>query len=144
MSFSRLLAVALFTALPTLVYATPEAASAAVTAVVERTYLKANPGDRERLAKFIVANWFEMDRIGLNEGLFTSYRLYENPESDADWDLVVAVGYATPLGFGDPKIGSRFEQIRAAHKTVLIDGKRLAELGKIVRIERAKPREGQN
>jgi hypothetical protein len=144
MSLPRLVAIALIAALPSVALSASPSAPAAATAVVERTYLKANVGERERLAKFIVANWFEMDRIGLAEGLFTNYRLYENPATDADWDLVVAVGYPTPLGYGDPKVSARFGQIRAAHRTVLIDGKRLADLGKIVRTERSKPRERHN
>lgn len=118
----------------------------AQTAVVERTLLKAAPGKREALARFIVANWFAMDAVAQKEGLFTFYRLYENvadiAAGDAEWDLAVAVGYRTMLGYAEPRVQARFGDIRAAHKTIAIDGQSLAALGRIVRTERYRPREG--
>lgn len=119
-----------------------EAQAPAATKVVQRTLLKANPGQREALAQFIVANWFAMDKVAVSQGLFTGYRLLENPVADDSWDLVVEVGYPTAEGYDDPATRAGFDAIRAAHTTVLIDGKSLRELGRIVGSERLSYRAG--
>ena len=119
-----------------------ETQAQAATKVVPRTLLKANPGEREALAKFIIANWFAMDAVAVSQGLFTSYRLLENPAADESWDLVVEVGYPTAEGYDDPATRAGFDAIRAAHTTVLIDGKSLRELGRIVGSERLSYRAG--
>ena len=112
------------------------------TAAIVVTRLKAEPGEQDNLAAFIIANWFAMDEIAVEKGLFTSYRLFENPVRGGDWDLAVEVGYPTSLGYDDPQTRSGFEAIRAAHQTVLIDGKGLRELGSVVGSERMIVREG--
>jgi hypothetical protein len=113
------------------VEAVPEQPQASLqTQIVERTYLKAAPGQRDALAKFIVANWFELDRRAKEQGLFTYYRLAENLDLDANWDFDQ-----------DTDVQAQFGEIRKAHKTILIDGKSLNELGRIVRNDRIRPRE---
>ena len=134
-------------ALPSPVLAThadpaSETKAAPAPVVVERTLLKSNPGERDTLARFIVANWFAMDALAVSQGLFTSYRLLENPEAEGSWDFVVEVGYPTAEGYDDPATRTGFEAIRAAHTTVLIDGKSLRELGRIVGSERLSYRAG--
>lgn len=111
------------------------------TQVVERTYVKALPGQREALAEFIVANWFELDRIAKERGLFTYYRLSENLDPSADWDFEVAVGYPNADGFHNADVQARFADIRSGHTIILIDGKGLKDLGRIVRGDRTRPRE---
>jgi hypothetical protein len=98
------------------------------TLVEEWTFLKALEPDPAKLIAFIKANWFAMDRIAVAEGLFNSYALYRAEEA-GDWDLAVVVGY--PDAAGSAAILDRFNEIRAAHQTVLIDGKGLAQLGRI-------------
>ena len=112
------------------------------TVVVERTRLKANEGERDALAQFVVANWFEMDEVALRQGLFTSYRLLENPDPNGEWDWVVEVGYPNPGGYSNPEVQAKFQAIREAHETVLIDGKSLRELGRVVGSERLTVRAG--
>ena len=104
--------------------------------VVEWTRLKALPGQRANLTSFIFLNWFAMDAKAVEQGLFTSYRLIANPASDGEWDLLVEVGYPTPLGYDDPATQAAFGAIRAAHKTVAVEGKTLRELGTILGTER--------
>jgi len=117
----------------------PQAATAqapaevAATLHVTQTYLRAKPGLRSDLVAYIRANWFAMDRIGIQQGLFTSYALLERGEaSDADWDVIVAVGYPTAEGHDAPGVADAFKAIRAAHKEIKINGRGLAELGEIV------------
>jgi hypothetical protein len=133
---SIFLALALAAAPVAAAAAIPAPAEAAATVVVEWTRLKAKPGERAKLAAFIVANWFAMDRQAVEQGVFTSYRLIENPTADGTWDLLVEVGYPTPAGYDDPETQVVFSAIRAAHTIVPIDGKTLGELGTILGTER--------
>jgi hypothetical protein len=123
-------------AVPVAATAAPAPVEARATLVVEWTRLKAKPGERANLAAFITANWFAMDREAVAQGLFTSYRLIENPEADAAWDLLVEVGYPTRAGYDDPATQAAFTAIRAAHTTAVIDGKSLPALGTILGTER--------
>jgi hypothetical protein len=104
------------------------APAARPTVVEEWTFLTSHDPDPAKLIAFIEANWFAMDRIAVAQGLFNSYALYR-AEGDGDWNLAVIVGY--PDAAGSAAILDRFNAIRAAHMTVLIDGKGLAELGRI-------------
>jgi hypothetical protein len=104
------------------------APAARPTVVEEWTFLTSHDPDPAKLIAFIEANWFAMDRIAVAQGLFNSYALYR-AEGDGDWNLAVIVGY--PDATGSAAILDHFNAIRAAHKTVLIDGKGLAELGRI-------------
>lgn len=114
--------------------AAPAAVAPAVAAgppVTTHTYLAATPGRRDALARFVVANWFEMDRIAVAQGLFRSYRLLQNPRTDEDWDLIVEVVYHDACGYAC--VAERFEAIRGAHATVLVDGLGMKDLGRVVR-----------
>lgn len=110
-----------------------EPAEASATLHVTHTYLRAKPGLRADLVAYIRANWFAMDRIGIEQGLFTSYALLERGESsEADWDVIVAVGYPSAAGHDAPGVADAFRAIRSAHKEIKINGRGLAELGEIV------------
>jgi len=127
-----------FAAAPVAAQASPVPASAETraTMVVEWTRLKALPGERANLTAFIHLNWFAMDAKAVEQGLFTSYRLIANPAPDGEWDLLVEVGYPTPLGYDEPATQAAFAAIRAAHKVVPVEGKTLKELGTILGTER--------
>ena len=113
-------------------------ASAAAPAVTW-TYLKAAPGDRERLVDYIEANWFVMDAKAVDEGLFRGYRMLVNDAADGEWDLVVEVTYNDACGYAC--VAERFEAIRAAHVEHRIDGRGLRELGRVLRTETVRPRD---
>jgi hypothetical protein len=115
-----------------------ETKSSATTVLIEETFLKANDGLRKDLADFITKNWFAMDEEGVKQGIFTSYWLMEDIDENADWDLVMAVGYPQLGGYEEPTTKAKFNAIRAAHKEVLINGNNLKALGKIVRHHRLK------
>jgi hypothetical protein len=97
---------------------------------VELTFLKALPGERERLRRYIVANWFEMDRVAKLQGLIDDYRLLDSATDDADWHALVVVSYHDDRGYEG--IAEAFARIRRAHTPVPIDGKGLRELGTVV------------
>jgi hypothetical protein len=114
--------------------------NAAVTKVEEWTFIKANDGKRDAAVEFIKRNWFAMDEIAKQRGLMLDYELLTKADSDkpetnkSDWDIVVRVRYPNTDGY--EAIAIEFEAIRRAHQTVLIDGKKLADLARIVRSER--------
>lgn len=129
------LVLALASVTPAAQAAPPEAPAAkAPTRHITQTYLRAAPGKRAALIAYIERNWFAMDRIGIQQGLFTSYTLLERADdSEADWDVIVAVGYPTAQGHDAPGVADAFKKIRAAHREIKIDGQSLAQLGTIVR-----------
>lgn len=101
---------------------------------VTHTYLRAAPGKRAALIAYIERNWFAMDHIGIEQGLFTSYSLLKRADDTiADWDVIVAVGYPTIMGHDAPGTADAFRKIRAAHRETKVDGLGLPELGSIVR-----------
>jgi hypothetical protein len=100
----------------------------------ECTFLKAKEGQREKMARFIRANWFAMDEVAVKQGIMTSYRLFEANDSNPDWDLMMFVAY--PKAGGYSAIQRDFEVIRAAHKPVQIDGMGLRDMGSIVKSHR--------
>jgi hypothetical protein len=71
-----------------------------------------------------------MDRIAREQGLMDAYSLLVAPAGAADWDVLVAVTYPDARGYAG--IAEAFERIRKAHATVLVGGKDLRQLGRIV------------
>jgi hypothetical protein len=109
----------------------PERVAKTGAAVTTHTYLKASAGNREALARFVESNWFAMDAIAVEQGLFQSYRLLQNAEPEGDWDWIVEVVYSDECGYAC--VSHEFERIRSAHDTVLVDGKAMPELGSVTR-----------
>lgn len=99
------------------------------------TYMKATDNQRSNLKKYIEKNWFVMDSIAVQRGLFNNYQLLENvgTEEPTTWDFIVAVEYFTPGTYSD--IQASWQEIRRDHKRILIDGKDFNQLGQIVRSE---------
>jgi hypothetical protein len=97
---------------------------------VELTFLKSNPGDREKLKQFIVNNWFVIDEIAVKQGLMSAYTILDTGDDTGDWNLIVKVTYPNEKGYDG--IQEEFNKIRQAHKTILVDGKGLRDLGRIV------------
>jgi hypothetical protein len=102
------------------------------TALEEHTFLKAAPGKRENLIRYLKANWLEMDRKGVEAKIFTYYQLLEDIDENKAWDLVMVVGYPNTIGYEEPNTKAAFNDIRSKHKEVLIDGEGLKTLGQIV------------
>jgi hypothetical protein len=97
------------------------------------TYLKASDGHRADLKLFLKKNWLAMDKIATEQGLFKQYHLLENNDASLGWDFTVVVQYKDEKGYEGVK--TEFEKIRQAHQRVLVNGKVMAELGKIVKSE---------
>lgn len=105
--------------------ATPQGSRA-----VQLTFLKSNPGQREQLKRFIVLNWFAMDKIAKDQGLMSAFTVMDTGTDEGAWNVLVSVTYTNEKGYAG--VAERFEKIRKAHTTVLVEGKNLRELGSIV------------
>lgn len=100
------------------------------TRAVELTFLKSQPRQRANLKRFIVRNWFAMDRIARELGLLHAYTVMDTGSDDGPWNVVVATTYRNARGYSG--IAKAFEKICESHRTVLVDGKALQALGSVV------------
>ena len=98
--------------------------------VVTMTYLKSAPGKLGRLERYVRANWFAMDKIAVERGLFVSYLWLDTGSDDGPWNAIVMVTYRDARGFAG--IQEQWAGIKAAHREVLIDGATQADLGRVV------------
>jgi hypothetical protein len=109
-------------------------AAPAKAQMYEATLIKAAAEKKQRLIQFIQRNWFAMDAIAVREGLMSSYKLFDNQNAQADWDLLVLVGYPKPEGYEG--IRNEFEKIRQNHVTIPVDGLEFKQMGQVIRSER--------
>jgi hypothetical protein len=84
-----------------------------------------------------------MDRRGIDAGIFTHADLFDIVDASGDAaavsaDFVVEVGYLTKAGYRD--VEAKFNVIRQLHKTVLVDGLGLRELGRVTGDRQLRPR----
>lgn len=110
------------------------AASRASAPVWSFTYLKAMPGRVADLERFLDANWFAMDRQAVAAGHLVDFQLLRGTPADSSWDLLEITIYRDSLQHAqaDSLYRTRY---RPAHTPVLIEGRGLRELGRIVRSE---------
>ncbi len=107
------------------------------TKAVELTLLRSLDPDPKLAARFIKENWFAMDTIAQSRGLMTFFSLHIDPTPNEDWNLVVQVGYPDVRGFD--AIRPQWAEIVAAHQTVLVEGKRLPDLARVLGTRRLLP-----
>lgn len=121
---------------PTVTLAAPDSATLGPTTegpdarVVTMTYLKSAPGKLGQLERYVRANWFAMDKIAVERGLFVSYLWLDTGSDDGPWNAIVMVTYRDARGFAG--IQKEWAEVRAAHSEVLIDGASQADLGRVV------------
>ncbi|MCU0683353.1 MAG: hypothetical protein MUF34_14130 [Polyangiaceae bacterium] len=117
-----------------LLRAPPAPVTPAAPRAVELTFLRSEPGQHERLVRFLEANWLALDHVAIARGLFVDARLLEARDEGASdptpWDVVVVVTYRDTRGYEG--VRAEFDTIRRAHPKQLIDGHDLATLGRIV------------
>lgn len=98
------------------------------------TYLKAHAGEEANLGQYLIHNWLAMDSAAKAKHLLHDYHLLQKTSSDtAAWDFMVLVVYPDTSGFRG--IEAEWINIRQVHKRVLIGGKDLSQLGRIVKSE---------
>jgi hypothetical protein len=93
--------------------------------------LKAEPGQRERLERFITLNWFGPDDRARNKGYIDGFLLLRGSENDPTWDLVVIDVFAD--ADSKERARQRYQaEIIPGHKKQLVDGMDFPSLGKVV------------
>lgn len=106
------------------------------------TYLKANPGEVERLAAYISRNWFVMDSAARRDGRIVDYQLLRGSPADTSWDLLEITVFADSLQ--DAAADSIYATVyRPRHRVTLIDGKPFSALGRIAASTRTVWRAGR-
>jgi len=99
--------------------------------VWQHTYLKAEPGQRERLERFVTLNWFGPDDRARSKGYIDGFLLLRGAEDDSSWDLVVIDIF--PDAESREKARQRYQaEIMPEHKKQLVDGLDFPALGRIV------------
>lgn len=98
--------------------------------VVTHTYLKSQPGRLAELERYVRSNWFAMDAIAVQQGLFVRYEWLDSGTDEGPWNAIVMVTYNDEKGFDG--IRPRWAEIRAAHKEVRPDGLGMKELGRVL------------
>lgn len=106
-----------------------ETASTPVRAVTV-TYLKSQPGKLPELERFVRANWFAMDEIAVQQGLFVSYEWLDSGDDSSPWNALVIVTYNDEKGFDG--IAQRWAPIKAKHEEVRPDGLGMKDLGRVL------------
>lgn len=94
------------------------------------TYLQSQPGKLPELERFVRANWFAMDAIAVQQGLFVSYEWLDTGGDAAPWNALVIVTYADDKGFDG--IADRWAPIKAGHEEVRPDGLGMKDLGRVL------------
>jgi hypothetical protein len=108
------------------------ARGAAPGAVWQFTYLKALPGQRDRLAQFIERNWFVMDARAKARGYLVDNQLFAAAPGDTTYDLLEITMYADSASHA--RVDSVFRTvIRPGHVPQLVDGLSFRDLGEVVR-----------
>jgi hypothetical protein len=96
------------------------------------TYLKALPGERDRLERFIAANWFVPDERARARGYISGYQLLRAAPADTSWDVLVIDIF--PDSAAKAAAPERYRtEIMPGHTKQLVDGRDFPQLGRIVR-----------
>ena len=99
--------------------------------VWQLTYLKALPGQKQRLEKFILLNWFGPDERARQKGYINGFLLLRGSPGDPTWDFVVIDIF--PDSSAHKLARERYRsEIMPEHKKQLVDGLDFPALGKIV------------
>lgn len=122
--------------------ASPETGSNA-DAVWAISLVRARPGQRERLLRFLRANWLALDAQLLEQGRISSYRLLEADvvtgviNDSKRWDYAVILEYRDRQAMQD--FVPAYLALLKARPQVRIDGLVFADLGEVVQQQVARP-----
>lgn len=115
--------------------------SADTAAIWAISLVRARPGQRQRLLRFLRANWLELDQQLLEQGRISRYRLLE---ADADaagdgkgWDYAVILEYRDRQAMDD--FVPAYLALLKARPQVRIDGLVFADLGEVVQQKVVRP-----
>lgn len=125
----------------------PETATNADT-VWAISLVRARPGQRERLLRFLRANWLALDAQLLEQGRISGYRLLEADvvtgviNDSKRWDYAVILEYRDRQAMQD--FVPAYLALLKARPQVRIDGLVFADLGEVVQQQVARPLGDEN
>ncbi|WP_295680086.1 hypothetical protein [uncultured Nevskia sp.] len=105
--------------------------------------VRARPGQRERLLRFLRANWLALDALLLEQGRISGYRLLEADvvtgviNDSKRWDYAVILEYRDRQAMQD--FVPAYLALLKARPQVRIDGLVFADLGEVVQQQVARP-----
>lgn len=100
--------------------------------------VRARPGQRQRLLRFLRANWLTLDQQLLEQGRISRYRLLEADEGDGKgWDYAVILEYRDRQAMAD--FVPAYLALVRERPQVRIDGLAFADLGEVVQQKIAMP-----
>jgi len=107
------------------------AAAGADASVWAISFVRARPGQRERLQRYLRANWLVLDAKALEQGRIAGYRMLRADESTTEsWDYAVIIEYPNRQAMQD-FVPAYLDMLRA-HPKVRVDGLDFADLGDVV------------
>jgi hypothetical protein len=116
---------------------TPPADSAAATerapdgAVWAMTYVRARPGQRERMERYLKANWLAVDEVAKTQGYLAGYRLLRaDRDLKETWDFVVILEYRNAAAM-EAFVPAYLGLVRGRPR-IRIEGLEFGDLGEIV------------
>jgi heme-degrading monooxygenase HmoA len=93
-------------------------------------FVHARPGQRERLERFLKANWLPIDALARQHGYIRDFRLLRADEAArATWDYAVVIEYENRQAMTD--FVPRYVELARQRPYVRIDGLSFADLGEV-------------
>lgn len=95
------------------------------------SFVRARPGQRERLERYLKANWLALDDIARSQGLIQNYRMLRaEPDARENWDFMVILEYADKQTMNE--FVPAWLALGQQHPHKRIDGLDFADLGEVV------------
>lgn len=96
------------------------------------SFVRARPGQRERLERFLRSNWLALDEAALQQQKITGYRMLraDADPTESSWDYAVVIDYASRAAMAD-FVPFYLSLVRERPRK-RIDGLDFADLGVIV------------
>jgi|GEM_PF-6252835 len=117
--------------------ATAEAAeSGAVWAI---SFVRARPGQRERLERFLKSNWLALDQQAFQQKKIKAYRMLraDADPKESSWDYAVIIEYADRQAMAD--FVPVYLALARERPHVRVDGLDFADLGEVVQQKVVEP-----
>ncbi|GAC1621273.1 MAG: hypothetical protein NVS9B10_03890 [Nevskia sp.] len=96
------------------------------------SFVRARPGQRERLERYLQSNWLALDELALRQQRITAYRMLraEPDPRGTSWDFAVSIEYANRQAMID--FVPFYLELARGRPHLRVDGLDFPDLGEIV------------
>ena len=103
------------------------------------SFVRARPGQRERLERYLKSNWLALDAQALQQKRITGYRMLRaDPDPrESSWDFAVTIEYANRQAMAD--FVPFYVELTRGRAHLRVDGLDFADLGEIVQQKTVMP-----